>query len=588
MRGKQSKSTMYAKMFLVTPMVYEKLKRCLDKTDVSNLNRINKPFVTTQQNQVFNQHLPSLPQNFQDSSFRRPTTPAVFTPSQAPLTSERKIEQIVQREMGTQPSPIRMPESNVPEFEEVSNPYIDESFGMDYQPIDWDRPIPTQAQETQTEITPQFEQATQTYYPFSVEQETQTLNPIHVEQETQTYAPFLHVDQETQTMPSSPVLPDLPEIQPDLPAIQQQQPEQFQTESETALVPVTSVVPYSDDFPDFTPEQYSQMAQVRFRPPPLQPSINYERRKRIKQEKRPRPNLRTRMVSDVLVTNPRSLEINPNDPHSRHFGQQLRQYARSHSTNQRPALSEVVFSGQELPEPEQFEALQGPPVLPALTHQSTQQQNVPRQLELTFQPDIPLHPRDIDFSRIQVPRITTPSSGSLIYREPPRAIEYQPPRLALTHQKKRPLPESGYIPPEKIKRSFTGPIPKIIVTPPEEEKRTTRGIKRTGNFREPPAQVPKQKKNFQCDVCGLMLSTNYSLNRHKKREQQRLQKTNDPTDFTTWLQTRQKQSKIEEPEKHGLKRTATDAKLPTSRKIKRVATSANEFPNWYLRPPEKF
>jgi hypothetical protein len=40
------KQQMYNKMYLITPMVYEKIKNKLDKTDLTTLTNVNKPYFT--------------------------------------------------------------------------------------------------------------------------------------------------------------------------------------------------------------------------------------------------------------------------------------------------------------------------------------------------------------------------------------------------------------------------------------------------------------------------------------------------------------------------------------------------------------
>ena len=42
----------YNKMFLITPMVYEKLKTCLDKSDKQALERVNRPFFPRTQKSI--------------------------------------------------------------------------------------------------------------------------------------------------------------------------------------------------------------------------------------------------------------------------------------------------------------------------------------------------------------------------------------------------------------------------------------------------------------------------------------------------------------------------------------------------------
>jgi len=600
---------MYAKMYLVTPMVYEKLKRCLDKSDVSSLDRVNRPFFTNNQKQIFNQQPPQPPNNppYRESFFREGPP---FIP---PATSEQKLDDIVQKEMS---KTIReQQESEVPEFEEVQDPFIDDSFEMDYNQIDWDRPIPIST-GTQTDRPLHVSQETQTDRPLHVSQETQTEQPLHVTQETQTSMP-LYVDQETQTRQPLHV------------------EQEIQTEPETALVPVQSVVPYSEEPMEFTPSD--QMSQIRFRPNPLQPSVTYERRKRLThvkpKEKKQKPNLSRSMVRSNLPIRRRDYQDIENEPHAEHFGQVLRQYARPR--RQQPAISEVVFSGREippielqqpqlelqqppqplqltyqqgqLPDPRQLEQSRGPFVLPQLTlpmplTQRQRQIPVPRRSEQFRGPfalpqlalPMPVNQQQ-QLQPYQTFQPTPSTSGQLIYRARPQSVNpVQTPPLTFERQRKRVLEDPDYVSPDKIiKNVYQGPIPNIVITPPDDEVRVTRGSKRPLQSVERPSKVAKVK-NFQCDVCGLMLSTKYSLDRHKERESRRLQavEAEDPTnksDFARWLETKktaekEKESEVVDPQP-GSKRSASTAKLSSVRKTKR-RTPANDFPSWALRRPE--
>lgn len=655
MKNKYNKTTMYAKMFLVTPMVYDKLKRCLDKTDVATLDRINKPFFSNTQYQTVNQQPPTFPTSmYRDGPPNPPIPPNLPIP---PTTSsDQQIENIVRREMGVQHSPIReeVDPVNVPEFDNISNPFFDDDpleryrrrgSPMEWErpadwdrPIDWNRPIsppyipPQQEipsyipqyippqQEIPSNIPPYIPQtavipptiqrpqqvstSTQMDEPIMQTRGTQIDRPIQIERGTQVRPS--QVERGTQTAPTSitdeqiraikipekikktlrkkkkteqvstqsqiqetPVaqaldqpIPTTSQLTiPPSQSIAATQQTETQNVSDTALVPVTSIVPYSDT--PFTDEDYRRMAQVRFRPPPLQPSIAHEHRQRRSQQRQERLNLGTRMVANVVTPQRRPLRGDPNNPHLVHFGEQLRTYARHRRNPLPPAISEVVFSGNEL---------EGPP----------------QPLELTYQPDLP-DPRLV---------LQQPNTPSLVYRVPQQQQqEQQQPRLALTYQKKRPLPDPDYVPPHKIVKPYEGPIPEIVITPPQEEmQRITRGSKRQISVSEQPKKIPKIK-NFQCDICGLMLSTKYSLDRHKARELRRLQEVEneDPankSDFAKWLENKKEAMDVHEADPQpGSKRSATSAKLSNLRKVKRTMKESKPskiaFPSWYLRPPEK-
>lgn len=64
---KHVKTVMYSKMYLITPMVYDKIEKYLDKSDKMTLTNINKPFFSPKidfyggRNEPFQQHFPPQP-----------------------------------------------------------------------------------------------------------------------------------------------------------------------------------------------------------------------------------------------------------------------------------------------------------------------------------------------------------------------------------------------------------------------------------------------------------------------------------------------------------------------------------------------
>jgi hypothetical protein len=557
---RRKQNLMYAKMYLVTPMVYEKLKRCLDKSDVATLDRINKPYISNVQTQVFDQQQPPSFKTFHHDYIPPPIPPL--------STSEKKIENIIQHEMSIPQSVA----ANEPEFEEVSDPYMDESFGFDRNPIQWDRPI-TSDIEVQTHQPIMVDSASQTQQPFTTSSGTQTYPSFTVESQTQTDQPEttlqLPTGQFTQTMQSIEAEPM------ELPALEHQQ------------------------IPEL---EYQQIPQLTFQPTITETVYGHRTRK---SKNKTDGHLRKKFGGDLKKYVPpvRSSRYNRLDrlpgPHAQHFGEVLRSEAVS--TPRRPAISEVVFSGtemaippiqqfeqplqlthqqRELPAPRQLDQLQGPPRILPLTYQQGELLG-PESLEsLQGPPQVP----QITYQQSQ-PQVG-PGSSQLIYRERP----------ALTYQRKRNLSESSYVPPEKIlTRPYEGVIPDVKITPATPQRQMKLRQKQPQRLRTINEEPKEAKtKTYQCDLCGILLSTNYSLNRHKERELRRIQavEQQQPTNFNRWLESYDIERGSDEVEAQpGQKRTATTAKLSNLRRTKRVANPKKSipesFPNWFLRPPEK-
>jgi hypothetical protein len=157
---KVSKTQMYSKMYLITPMVYEKIKQHLDKSDRTAITNVNKPYFT-----------PKI--EFNGSPFN----------PQNPINL----------------SPFYTPRPNYPQ-----NPLI-EPKQEEGEEMDWkhskDMPILSEI-ETQTDPTQTGEMTTQTY-PFQPsEMSTQTEQFPYSEIETQTeQAPIEHQQTQTDKMP---------------------------------------------------------------------------------------------------------------------------------------------------------------------------------------------------------------------------------------------------------------------------------------------------------------------------------------------------------------------------------------------------
>jgi hypothetical protein len=244
-----------------------------------------------------------------------------------------------------------------------------------------------------------------------------------------------------------------------------------------------------------------------------------------------------------------------------------------------PQLQQLTYQQGELIGPRNLETLQGPPQLPQLTYQQGELIG-PRSLEAIHGPP-------------QLPQLTYQPTQSqagpsqLIYREKPALLGPRP-KLALTQQKKRSLSESSYIPPGKILS-----LPTEVSSPKLE---TTKQYLRKSQHLQPTNNEPQDQKikNFQCDICGILLSTKFSLIRHKERELRRMenleQQQSQPqqSDFSRWLASKTDVMETEEKDPQpGSKRSATTAKLSNLRRIKRTNTTIEKFPNWFLRPPEK-
>jgi hypothetical protein len=173
---KQSKSQMYSKMYLITPMVYEKIEKHLDKNDKMSLTNINKPYFTPK----FEFHSS---QSSQQPPFYIPPSP----PSPPSLFPKQEPKQDENPDVGQQPLEEQMFEQQPleQEMEWQEQESLKREMETQTDPI-LKKVIPVMSTGVQTSVIPTHEIETQTYQPRGHEIETQTYQPGGHEIETQT------------------------------------------------------------------------------------------------------------------------------------------------------------------------------------------------------------------------------------------------------------------------------------------------------------------------------------------------------------------------------------------------------------------
>jgi hypothetical protein len=213
---KHSKSQMYSKMYLITPMVYEKIEKHLDKNDKMSLTNINKPYFTPK----FEFHSS---QSSQQPPYIPPSPPSPPTyPKQEPKHEENPdVEQ--------QPYEEQMFEQQPPEQEmewQEQGPFMRE-METQTDPI-LKKVVPVFSTSTQTKNIPTHEIETQTYQPRGHEIETQTEPVAEASQKKRKPKRKKVVPTEQQETFSQSNIPSTQRgmqiIQPNIPPIQRSMP----------------------------------------------------------------------------------------------------------------------------------------------------------------------------------------------------------------------------------------------------------------------------------------------------------------------------------------------------------------------------
>jgi hypothetical protein len=546
---KSVKQQSYNKMYLITPMVYEKIKQHLDKSDLMSLNNINKPF--------FN---PTIEIHGSTNQFPQP------------------------------PPPPPPPEINLPGNNDM--PLLDESYDdflrsmdMDWQEFENFPPvISTREMTTQTDpvaIPATMSTQTDPFVVPKVEQQTQTTAPQPATTSVQTDPIVVQkTDQQTQTMKKRPDL-------------------QFSGVTQTSYTPERPPL-------QFTPvQQHSYIPEPQIKierqspPPPPPPSPKKKKKPQLQQTPVEHHSILPELQIKVERKSPPPVQRKKIMPTKTSFtqttppGTPKKARKRKNPTKivgptiQQPRLNipreipapiqsrELVVAGPRMLQPVQRQPsgiVLTPELQQYLLHQRHYGQpvfparppNFPRRpLAAITQQEYPLLPAQT--RELDIPESTyfveTPAD------EPPGQRDVSNEEIVLPHR--------------VLTKTFKSKKPKkftpthIINRPPEEDSELYQRI-----------NLPPSKKMWPCDVCGAMLSSKYNLERHQIRERKKLEESGrlPTTDLPLEEGMQQFQTWVQLP----AKRTATDAKLKSDTYRKRVTKEPQTsltFKQW--ENPEK-
>lgn len=564
------KQQMYSKMYLITPMVYEKIKNHLDKSDVLSLTNVNKPYFTPK----IEIHGSS------GSNMPPPYPPHPFMPqslNQPPKTPE-----------GSQQPPPQSPPSPPPH-----NPF-DLFEDMDWGGPAWESPLPTKTEfstqtdpiseqkppvvsheiQTETETWPSFSQGTQTDPSIStIHQQTQTEHFPRIEQQTQTDMPIL-IEQSTQTErpqyreQGTQTNPILKKIVPTVTTSTQTPGSRIKPPRIRKLkVPKKkSVVKTEESEGDVQRVENIPIPETIPVGPVVQPSINQPTTSRELVE------IPSKVVS-TLKRKPVKVRLTP---------ELLREYFRRN------------FPGRYMPP-------QMPSSFPRIIPRASTTTQIPQPLAYTQAPAVQYE---------QIPALQYEQAQAVSFDDP-RALTYNPQLEAQRNYPVANIPTTQIVPTqptyyvetptneppgERSRKRSSERQEEEIVPSSKIIKRTYLSGKRTkprpfqpthvlsdGNPSNPNIDLPtKDKKMWPCNVCGALLSTKYNLLRHQARERQRTegygelpaepQRYEPETEFMSW------------GTKFPAKRTSSQANINTGNYRKRVAkdpsTPALSFREW--------
>lgn len=603
---KITKAQMYSKMYLITPMVYEKVKNHLDKSDKMALTNINKPYFTPKiefhgqpNNPGYN--YPPYP----------PMPPQIIIPPTMPtyqtniphIPDEPFNPYIPQEEMRSTTDMGTQPEENPSEMEwlEYENlpPQTSEMQTQTDLTIDpSDVPVDYEHQGTQTEgQMPSVHQETQTNIPTS-EQGTQANIPMFIptsEQGTQTdmkkkiimptFSASTQTDEERRQpqpsyMTSSTQTEERRQPQPSYTTSSTQTPLEISVKTkrkrvskqERVKIPKRGRGPSQiQEIPMELPAQVQpvipqqvipqQVENIQVASRALVPYTGDQRR----QQNREPGVIRSRTVS-ISRRQPSRISLQRNvreaiarDLHAQHFGQQVTPQYRL-VQNQRRALT---YQSE-------------PNLQRAITYQPEMSQQQRR--AITYQQDIRTEPEH---------QIAIPETRAVAIPEPESlyTVEYpadEPPGMRSTQQSASSIPAEIYVhTPYKRKRKRK----QTISTPGQT---TTTGL--SSDTQNIDLQPKKSKKTFQCDTCNAVLSSQYNLTRHKIREARRFEELGKIPDelpddqipqFSTWEQFPKKRTSTDArfiPRQHRKRVMMVKTKQPSAKKQQQ--TSESTYTQW--------
>ncbi|MGL6007009.1 hypothetical protein [Aeromonas sobria] len=584
---RKSHSIMYNKMYLITPMVYEKLKNCLNKSDISNLTLLNKPFFVPTPQTSGPTYPPYPPYPFGKLDETSKKLSEEEEKEENPPRFPFKFEQTDSNPPGEEqdiygfehPKTEMWEEQYLPTYEEPES-----QMSFDEGPINWSENIqeyvatPTQKVETGVQtadpLLQQSEVGIQTDEPvlYSSAVATQTdTPPQQFSQATQTFeTPKTFSSQKTQTS-----------------SVKKSKSKKKKQSDDATLTynipppPPPPPPPASTSMIQFLPstveseEKYDHKPKIKAKKPPKSLSLERQMRLPLRQRMRniPRIDYQPRLARHIEhfglpVTSSRSTQIVPLNPQ-----QESRALVRYVPQNRQPQIAGISsaiprFNIDEeyitpIPQPELV--YRQPPGVTFENRPEIEFNQPPaiayrEPLRLEYKPSPP--PRPLKTYSQPVKRkiqsddsadVDAPATKTLVIRKPKKDLNIDLPK---TYQKTNLKPPSY--------ESFDGKM-RLKVKPPQYLKVIDETIE--DETAEPnPQPTPK----FLCDMCGLTLSSAYNLARHKEREIKRQNRESD----------RERQYKLWFNDGRGAqtKRTSTDAKFVPRQDKKR--TAKEEFERW--------
>jgi hypothetical protein len=524
---KQTKTQMYSKMYLITPMVYEKVKNHLDKSDRVTLTNVNKPYFTPRFEPKFEFHGSNYypgpgfdhPQGNPGPGIDQPQTPynPMTQPEPTPSTStgikREPTDDMDWTDFG-----------NIPAMETQTNPMDYDYVSTQHFPrVDQQtQTIKPVYQETQTQTGIPTHQETQTYIPKTEQQETQT--PFAIDQQTQTIRPVTE-SQGIQTEPST--------ISQGI----QTDPHKRKSTSSTS-VQTTDTTQYRrplgganvNQLVDFYETTGARTKQKRKRkqtvPVTVDEPVVSQPRIVLDEQSHALVPVTNRGLSvlqrrPITINIPREVLQNENI-HRMHYGQQMPMYQPElPHQHQQQALTYDIPSQQALTYeiPSQQLALTQEPIqqIPAIQHQQlpaiTQEMLTPlaitHQQEDRTQPEYVVSiPQSREMTSSRPPNINLDQTGAVALSEPVYTVEMPPdtPRLPSRDDESEPqaqvFQQYSRVPKRKRERTTTH-----ITTIPTENI-------------DLPAKKNKPKRQYPCDMCSKVYSSKFNLNRHRAKELQ--------------------------------------------------------------------
>jgi hypothetical protein len=538
---KQIKQQMYSKMYLITPMVYEKIEKHLDNSDRISLNNINKPYFTPkiefhggQNNSPFQSLMPPPPPP------SPPQQPPYGMPPNVPegeQQQQHQLEQEQQSEMEfeqTDQKPI-MKEEGTQTFVPVS----EQSTQTD--PIRR-KVVPLETIGTQTD--PIIEKKKKKKWPSKPKVSTQSIG-VGPEPQPQPRIMMESIGVGPEPQPQPRIMMESIGVGPE-PQIQQVQSvtQGIQTDDE----PVDR--PYYIPYQQVPALEYQPTAEIQ--PGPSRAIVPAHTRDITKIPKK---------TLSILKRTPIKITLPPG----------FRTGAEFHR----------LHHGQQIPIQRQIRPIMEQQQPRSITYESEQPRSI------TYQ-EFPISTSETRTVAIPEPTyfVETPQDEppgqKTIKRSRESDEEIVPEHLIIRKQYKRKNKK-----PKQQQQTQPSTSQGLIVPQP------------AANIDLPP-QVNRPK--FECDTCGALLSSKHNLKRHKQREAVRLARMESESSIEDQpvfqrveplqqeqqeQQEQQQQPKDDEKfsswQQFPSKRTASQAKLKPQPVLKRTVSVQNpqaEFPRW--------